>query len=540
MKSDQPGGRRCRVLPNGRCHAGAGALAALLVLVGACERPADEKAVASVVTVATRRADPTESDPPSQTSATQTPTAARTATTLPSATPIPPEHADSTAPSTASPPATVVAASEPAEPTAQPRSVGTVAVWEAQISLNTYAWEQALVPTDPDDPVYPYPRLDFGQVGAPAPRPYQAVFLANDYLQLTVVPELGGRILRWVDRTTGRQLFYANPVVRPTGWGARGWWLATGGMEWSFPVDEHGLNEYRPWHYELLWNGVRLWDTDDRTGLDVEVTIWLDRDTSYFSVAPRITNRTSDAQPYQFWANAMLALSDRNAPSSDLRFVLPAHSVTVHSSGDPGLPGPGSSMGWPVHDGRDFSRYSEWRKPLGLFARPPTAGFVGAYDPSVDQGIVRIFPHATVTGVKIFCLGDLGPELWTDDGSRYFELWGGITPTFWDYSTLQPGASMLWTEHWYAVSGLGEYNWANMEAAIRLTPSGDRAEIGVATTRAFDATVVLLRGGGEVQRWDVWLAPDQPLRTTSDATSANGDWAVQVLERGIPIAQMGT
>jgi len=33
------------------------------------------------------------------------------------------------------------------------------------------------------------------------------------------VPELGGRILRWTDRTTGRQLFYTNPVVKPTHWG---------------------------------------------------------------------------------------------------------------------------------------------------------------------------------------------------------------------------------------------------------------------------------------------------------------------------------
>ncbi len=196
----------------------------------------------------------------------------------------------------------------------RPAPSSAVAVWEGEITLSTYGWEQALVPTGPDDPIHPYPRLDFDVVGGPAPRNYQAVFLQNEYVQLTIVPELGGRILRWVDRVTGRQLFYANPVVKPTRWGIRGWWLAAGGMEWSFPTDEHGLNTYRPWQHELLGNGVRIWDTDDRTGLTVEVTIWLDRGRSYFSVAPRISNATGDAQPYQFWANAMLTLSGRNVP----------------------------------------------------------------------------------------------------------------------------------------------------------------------------------------------------------------------------------
>jgi hypothetical protein len=395
-----------------------------------------------------------------------------------------------------------------------------------------------LVPTSPDDPVYPYPRLNFDAVTGPAPRAYRAVFIQNRYVQLVVVPELGGRILRWTDRTTGRQLFYANPVVKPTGWGYRGWWLATGGMEWSFPTDEHGLNEYRAWQHELLWNGVRVWDTDDRTGLAVEVTIRLDGEHSYFALTPRITNPTGEPQSYQFWANAMLTLSDHNAPSADLTFVLPDDAVTVHSTGDGGLPGRGGQMAWPVHNGRDFSRYSEWRQHLGVFAHPAQAGFVGAYDLGSDQGVVRVFPHAVATGVKIFCLGDLPADTWTDDGSRYFELWGGLTSTFWDYWTLQPGDSVAWTERWYPVSGIGGYNWANEEVAIRLVPSGGEAQVAVAATRALRTTVVLLRDGVEVQRWEATIAPGQPFHATGGPAS-DGDWTVQVLEGDTVIAQMG-
>ena len=413
------------------------------------------------------------------------------------------------------------------------------AVWEQDITLNTYGWQAALIPTGPDDPIYPYPRLDFDAVTGPVPRTYRAVFIQNGYVQLVVVPELGGRILRWTDRTTGRQLFYTNPVVKPTHWGYRGWWLATGGMEWAFPTEEHGLNEYRPWQYELLWNGVRVWDTDDRTGLTVEVTIYLDGGRSYFTLIPRITNPTNEAQPHQFWANAMLTLSDYNAPSPDLTFILPDDAVTIHSTGDGSLPGPGGQMGWPVHNGRDFSHYSEWHQYMGVFANPAQADFVGAYDLGADQGMVRVFPHAIATGVKIFCLGDLPSELWTDDGSRYFELWGGLTPTFWDYRTLEPGASVAWSERWYPVSGIGGYNWANEEAAIRLVPSGERAEVAVATTRSLNGTVVLRRGGVEVQRWEAFITPGQPFRATGGPAPGGGDWGVQVLEGGAVIAQMG-
>ena len=412
------------------------------------------------------------------------------------------------------------------------------AVWEQDITLNTYGWHDALVATDPGDPIYPYPRLDFDAVTGPAPRAYRAVFIQNGYVQLAVVPELGGRILRWTDRATGRQLFYANPVIKPTRWGYRGWWLATGGMEWAFPEEEHGLNEYRPWQYELLWNGVRVWDIEDRTGMTVEVTIQVDGEHSYFTLTPRITNPTGEAHSYQFWANAMLTLSDYNAPSPDLTFILPDDAVTVHSTGDGGLPAPGGQMSWPVHNGRDFGRYSEWHQYLGAFANPAQADFVGAYDLGSDQGLVRVFPHTSATGVKFFCMGDLPSSLWTDDSSRYFELWAGLTPTFWDYWTLQPGGSVAWSERWYPVSGIGGYNWANEEAAIRLVPSGDSAEVAVATSRALNGTVVLRRGGVEVQRWDALVAPGQPFHATGGPASSGGDWGVQVLEGGSVIAEM--
>lgn len=413
-------------------------------------------------------------------------------------------------------PEPVPIASVPVTPAPAP-----VAVWEGTVTLSTYGWQQALVATTPGDPIYPYPRLDFDAVAGPAPVTYRAVFLQNQTVQLVVLPDLGGRILRWTDRVTGRQLFYANPVVRPTRWGYRGWWLATGGMEWAFPTEEHGLTEYRPWEYELLWNGVRVWDADDRSGLTVEVSVQLEAGSNRIAVSPRIHNPTAEARSFQFWANAMLTLSDSNVPSSDLVFVLPASEVVLHSTGDGSLPAPGGTMSWPLHQGRDFSRYPEWRSYLGVFAPEAAgAGFAGAYDLGTDQGIVRVAP-AWVQGVKLFCLGDLGSDLWTDDGSRYFELWTGLTPTFWHSAAIGPGQSVAWTEYWYAVSGIGGYSVANGEGVARVTATGG-TEVAVVTVRPVQATVVLLEEAEEVGRWEALIGPDRPFRTLAGAVGDAG------------------
>ncbi len=415
-----------------------------------------------------------------------------------------------------------------------------LSVWETQITLNTYAWEQALIPTEPGDPIYPYPRLDHGAVGGPQPRSYQAVVLENAYARVIVLPELGGRVWSWEDRQTGRRLTYANPVIKPTGWGYRGWWLGTGGLEWAFPVDEHGLNEWRLWQYQLLsgsdWRGVRVWDVDDRTGLSVEVTLKLYAGRSEFFIAPRIANPTATSQPFQFWINGMLTLSDGNAPSQNLRFWMPTEQVIVHSTSDGALPGPASQMNWPIYNGRDFSRYSEWRAYLGVFATQ-AHGVVAAYDEGAEQGVVRVYPGHIATGVKLFCLGELPASLYTDDGSRYFELWGGYTRTFWGYAQLAPGGVVAWEERWYPVNHLPGVTWANADMAVSLRMVDGGVQVGLYAPHRAMVQLVLRQNGAPVAEWAVSAGPETPFRVIH---AGGGDgWDLQIWQEGVLLAQLG-
>jgi hypothetical protein len=396
---------------------------------------------------------------------------------------------------------------------------------EGTITLNSYGWEDALVETAPDDPIYPYPRLDQGRVAPPAPRTYRTVVLSNEYARLTFLPELGGRLLRWLDLPSGREMFYANPVVKPTHWGARGWWLATGGMEWAFPVEEHGLVEWRPWEYRIDrgpdWAGIVLSTLDDRTGLVVEVAVLLESGRSYFTVRPRVHNPTASAQDYQFWLNSMVALSPSNRPSPELRFLVPGEVVTVHSTGDPGIPDAGGTISWPVHNGRDMSRYGNWEGWLGVFSYQ--APYMAAYDPTSEMGVVRVSPMTVATGTKIFGPGTLDPGIWTDDDSGYVELWSGLTPTFWDTTSLPPGGDVSWQERWYSLNGLGGLCAATDEAALWLAPSEGTVQIGALSTAPLSGRLELWHGDRLAATWERTLTPSAPLRV-SHPEGGSGAW----------------
>jgi len=235
----------------------------------------------------------------------------------------------------------------------------------------------------------------------------------------------------------------------------------------------------------------------------------------------------------------MLALAG-NRVTDATRFILPAAQITLHSSGDDGLPSPGSTLTWPVFNGRDLSRYANWRGHLGFFSSPAASGdFAGAYDTSSDEGIVRVFPAGIARGVKFFGGKGIDPFTWTNDGSTYFELWGGLLPTFWEYVTIQPGQTFDWTEWWYPVSGLGQgFDMANLTAALRLSSQADSVTLGVVTSVNLDGELRLWQDGQVLATWPVSTGPGRSFNVIQPG--ANGVLGLQLLNSaGRAVAEMG-
>lgn len=401
-------------------------------------------------------------------------------------------------------------------PAPPPIPVTPPTVHTTTVTIPSYDLEAGFIATQPGDFVYPYPRLNHDWVfqRPKITREMTAVVLENSYVRITILPELGGRLYRWEDKVSGRRLLYENPILKPTQWGWRGWWLATGGIEWAFPTDEHGLNEWRAWDHAILTGtnviSVTVSDVESKTGMTVGATIALDGAHSAMTLQPWVENNTAQTHSYQYWLNAMIALHD-NDVSPQTEFIAPATEAVVHSTGDPTLPAPHGIVGWPVHNGRLLSDYSTWTDYFGFFVPDVTDGFTGVYDHAVNQGVVRVFDPARIPGHKFFGPADLSPNLWTDDGSGYVEMWSsGVTSDFWTYVEIAPGARISWTEQWYPVRDLGGFDVANEHGVMRLVETSTGAEMTVATTAVTPGTVQLLADGAPVADWQVEIRPERP------------------------------
>jgi hypothetical protein len=391
-----------------------------------------------------------------------------------------------TAPQTTAPQTTAPQTTAPQTTAPQTTANGKVTVREGSLTLPTYDYERAFVPTNTDDPIWPAPRLDFAQVGAPTPKSYRTLVLENDFLRLTILPELGGRIYRWEDKVSGRDILYFNSVVKPTHWGVRGWWLALGGIEWSFPLPDHGLYEYQSWRAETVADqssaAVRLLQNGP-DGLAVVITVGLNADGRFFGVTTELTNTGTGPLSTHFWNNAMLAPGRSNTVDPNSRLVWPADSLIVHgSAGTQSLP-MDATLDWPTGSGEDLRSIANWPQHLSFFAVPaPRQGAVGLVDPDGDLAVIRTFPQRTAPGIKAFYGRELDPSLWTDgNDGRYFELWGGPSRDFDTPVNLQPGQSLRWTEQWYSVPGLGEFVAANAHVALALQPNGSETELRLAS-----------------------------------------------------------
>ncbi|HQE92576.1 MAG TPA: DUF5107 domain-containing protein [Anaerolineae bacterium] len=400
-----------------------------------------------------------------------------------------------------------------------------------------------------------YPVLDWGRYNAanptPVPRDYELLVMANDYLTVTVLPELGGRVYQLLDKASGQNHLYQNPVIKPTGWGPpeQGWWLAAGGIEWCLPVDEHGYESGLPWDWTAIISSagvtITVSDSDATDRLRARIDLFLPAQRAYLLVAPHIENPTGAAVDYKFWINAALAPGATNKPTAGVEFICHAAAMAVHSTGDTRLPGaglfpttPDYRFTWPVYNGVDYSRLGNWHEWLGFFEYPQAAGdFIGVYNHDTQAGVARVFPRDIARGTKGFAYGWANPldwHGWTDVDSGGVELHGGVALTFWDTAHLEAGATLSWAEVWYPVNATGGVTAATREAALHLHKTDDALAIALHTTTWRTA------GSGRLIVWEQdtcreWLNQPLPALTPS-APYATSAWVGTLLLDQLAVA----
>jgi tetratricopeptide (TPR) repeat protein len=389
-------------------------------------------------------------------------------------------------------------------------------VWEEKLVIPTYQ----LGPPDPNPawearrPVYPYTRLDT-LTRQRVDKAYTAVYLENEYLKVTVLPEFGGKLYAIFDKTANRDILYTNHVVKYGIVGIRGAWIS-GGIEWNFP-DGHTVTTVSPIDYatRLEPDGaatVTVGDTERIQRMQWAVTIRLRPGWKVVETEVTLNNRREVPGRYWFWATAAAPAKD------DLRFVYPMREAYPH-------------VFWPVftfpnYKGVDLGLYREVPNALSLFARNSYRDFLGIYYEKSDWGIVHVADHREVAGKKTWTWGtDDSGQIWveklTDRDGQYVEFQAGRFETQMEHEFLAPHRVERFTEYWFPVNRLGGgFDEATRNGALHLTLQGAQLRVTANVNAKFDNALLAVEAGGQpLESRTVNLTPEQPFAITLNVPS---------------------
>ncbi len=391
--------------------------------------------------------------------------------------------------------------------------------WEGTITIPTYGWSDDVNPkfwaledqiklstTVKGAIVYPYSMQDHLS-RTKVNRTYKALFLENEYLKVTCLPELGGRLHSVLDKTTGQETFHCNQVIKPSMIAMRGAFIS-GGVEWNAGPQVHTVTIVSPVDALVgtnpdgsAWLEVSNLEQTLRTRWTVRVTLQPGR--AYLDEQIRIFNPVDAVNPYYFWN--CTAFPCRKGT----RFIYPMTLGTDHN----GV----KFFNWPVHEGRDLSWLKNYPEPSSIFAVDCTFDFFGAYDVDADRGVVQVADHYELSGKKAWTWGtsefaQVCQKNLTDEDGAYIEVQSGPLPTQSDYGMLLPRQQVSWREWWYPVHGLGQgFEFATKDLAVQtIRENGDLQLRLLATGRFPGASCSMAQEDRELLAKKVNLDPKAP------------------------------
>ncbi|WP_078544601.1 DUF5107 domain-containing protein [Litchfieldia alkalitelluris] len=386
----------------------------------------------------------------------------------------------------------------------------TTRIWEEKRQIPTYG-----VGEPNKNPMFLDKRVYQGSSGKVYPLPvidkindekklvsYQLVIMENEYIRIEVMPEIGGRIYRALDKTNNYDFVYYNRVIKPALVGLAGPWIS-GGIEFNWP-QHHRPNTFGPVEYQQSENpdgSVTVWvsEIDRMYGTKVTAGFTLHPGKAYLEISAQLYNRTPEPQTFLWWANPAVAVND------DTQSVFPpdVHAVLDHGKRDvskfPIATGTYYKMDY--SEGVDISRYKNIPVPTSYMAYKSKYDFVGGYDHGVKAGLLHVANHHISPGKKQWTWGngEFG-QAWdrhlTDEDGPYIELMTGVyTDNQPDFSWLHPYEEKTFKQYFMPYKDIGIVKNASVDAAVNLEVDEvlKKAKVFVYATSAFEAAVIELK-----------------------------------------------
>ena len=438
-----------------------------------------------------------------------------------------------------------------------------VRVWSEKVSIPTYN------PAPPDvNPMFLEKRVYQGSSGKVYPLPFTdrisetktdrewiAVYLENEYLQVMILPEIGGRIHAIYDKINDYDLIYRQTVIKPALVGLAGSWIS-GGIEFNW-AQHHRPATFLPVDFEIEESGddaktVWLGDHEPMTRMKGMHGVCLYADKAYVELKVRVYNRTPLTNTFLWWANAATrvhegyqsffppdvstvadharrAMSEyplcegfyygvdyaerarKGVPPEEIpRKFVPPHCLSDESK----IQNLKSKI--PSYAPNDLSWYANIPVPTSYMCVGSREDFFGGYDHFSDAGIVHVADHHIAPGKKQWTWGnhEFG-YAWdrnlSDDRAPYIELMAGVyTDNQPDFSFLAPFETKQWSQFWYGIGRIGVPLQANENAALSLKFTKETIKIGVYATSRFENVTVRVECGDEKIELQTELSPAVP------------------------------
>lgn len=385
----------------------------------------------------------------------------------------------------------------------QPLFAQQATVTETVETVKTYPFSDPDPVADPSDLFYPYFRFD-GFSAKGINRQWKVVSLENDYIKLTLFPEIGGKIWGAVDKTTGKEFIYNNHVVKFRDIAMRGPWTS-GGIEFNFGIIGHAPTSSTPIDYVTRQKPdgsvscyVSSYELVTRTLWTVEVN--LPKDKAYFTTTTTWHNSSSIDQPYYQWMNAGYPAA------GNVEFCYPGTNYIGHG---------GELHSFPLDEqGRDISWYE--KNDFGNSKSYHIVGkyndFYGAYWHDNDFGSIHHADYDEKLGMKIFLWGlsregGIWEDLLTDTNGQYIELQSGrmynqpasnssLTP--YKHTAFGPQATDRWTEYWFPVKGIKGVSKASRIGALNVLREDGFLKLYFSPLQKLSTTIKLYEGEKEM------------------------------------------
>lgn len=345
----------------------------------------------------------------------------------------------------------------------------TVKTSTGEVRIPTYSWRdnndinpsfRATSPPSysPYPTSFPYSRQD-NIAKTKSDKTYKTLVIENEFLKVTVIPDLGGHVHSVYDKVSGRQMLYENKYLKPSLISLRGAWTS-GGIEFNTGPQGHTVTCLSPVEakfvsYEDGSKAIAIGNVDQVYHTTWVVTVRLRPGRSYLEEHIRMSNPTDLSHIYYFWN----CVAVPNNATTQL-----IYPMTLGSDHD------GTTFfTWPISDvGKDISWLKNYENPAGIFSYRCNQDFYGSFDHAIGYGVMANSNHFELVGKKSWTWGmgkwgGLFQKSLTDDGSRYNEIQTGPFPTQSDYGILEPHQTVEWDEWWYPVRGTQGVAFSNKD-----------------------------------------------------------------------------